>query len=395
MPQSSSQRVRVVQVNKNLANYPLARDARTRQHWRRSKPTGRLWLCKLPGDKRIQFRLPGDIEEQSRHCPSAFDINVLFLLLAMAQEQGRHTITLRSSAAILQELGLGADTYNRRRLYHSLRYWSTIAIRYTCWYVGKEGGNKVYVKKVLPAPIQSLADNGRQVKLRQEWLTLNKGYFAPLPLPLPHNAAAQNVVLAVATSLKSIRNTEEGSRVAIAPHPRRIGSFHQKVGLDQSSRTRELRHALDACSSWYAKQGLFLVYEWKPPLIRFALGESERGALGKGTRAKPKLPGGRVTRYRREALPDAALSARDKSVRVAKRARQATTATAGATRIPKPDANASKSDANASPKPGAAPIPKVRLTKEDGWADGWGPFPDKEYYERHEIPEKWSSLRLE
>ena len=54
-------------LNRNLCNYPLARDPRVRARWRRSARTGR-WLCDLPGDGRIQFRLPADSKQ--RRCPS-------------------------------------------------------------------------------------------------------------------------------------------------------------------------------------------------------------------------------------------------------------------------------------------------------------------------------------
>ncbi len=66
-------------INKNLANYPIARDVRVVTHWRRSKKT-RRWLCDLPGDPRIQYRLPSDYKQ--RRCPTGFDVNVLFVLCA-------------------------------------------------------------------------------------------------------------------------------------------------------------------------------------------------------------------------------------------------------------------------------------------------------------------------
>ena len=183
MPDSQRPRVRSVQVNKNFCNYPLACDPRTRQRWRRSRPSG-FWLCDLPGDDRIRFQIERDGAADLRHCPTAFDINVLLLVLGMAQDRGKRTVALPSSGAILKALGRGVDSGNRRLLKTALQYWNALSIWFDCWH---QKGKKKRVTKTLPPPIQSLADDGRQLKvtIREEWLALNEGYFTTLHLPLP------------------------------------------------------------------------------------------------------------------------------------------------------------------------------------------------------------------
>src|SRR5262245_23746494 len=48
-----------VRLNRNLLNYPLARDVRTTVQWRNSPKTGR-WLAALPQEQRVLVILPAD-----------------------------------------------------------------------------------------------------------------------------------------------------------------------------------------------------------------------------------------------------------------------------------------------------------------------------------------------
>ena len=72
-PYPSRERVRLkrpvdlfAQVNRNLMNYPLARDLRVRASWSKSN-TGR-WFCDLPADKRIRLRLAHDQQHSTSTC---------------------------------------------------------------------------------------------------------------------------------------------------------------------------------------------------------------------------------------------------------------------------------------------------------------------------------------
>ena len=87
-PYSGRERVRLkrpvdlfAQVDRNLMNYPLARDPRVKASWSKSK-TGR-WFCDLPGDERIRLWLAHGADARLKRLPSAFDVNVLLLVATL------------------------------------------------------------------------------------------------------------------------------------------------------------------------------------------------------------------------------------------------------------------------------------------------------------------------
>ncbi len=236
-----------VQASRQLMNYPLARDTRTQQSWHRSKPTGKWWLCELPGDKRIQFRLRGDIEDRLRHSPTPFDVNVLLLVLAQAEQLDRRQMSFASDNAMLQALKIGIDSGTRQRLRDSLDYWCELSILYReCWH---KIGQKEPITKRLPVPLQSVGKEGHRVSivLDEQWFQLRRRYFEKLTLPLPNSAAAQNLVLLLASRI----------REPITPHPddddpprghwtkqMSIETYCKKIGLTHSTRKAQFRRLL-------------------------------------------------------------------------------------------------------------------------------------------------------
>ena len=113
-------------------NYPLARDSRVKASWSTSK-TGR-WFCDMPGDKRIRLWLAHGAPARLKRLPSAFDVNVLLLVLARAQIQGDPVVTFPSRAAIFQALGLSVKRARyRERVDAALELWSAMSIRMP-WY---------------------------------------------------------------------------------------------------------------------------------------------------------------------------------------------------------------------------------------------------------------------
>src|ERR1700683_5483204 len=126
-----------VRASKQLLGYPIARDRRTRQDWHPSEPTGKYRLCNLPGDEeeRIQFRLPAECDERLRHCPTPFDLGVLLLVLARAQQMKKQRASFDSCKAMLLAMGYEKDGDGYHRLQEALLYWCDLSIRYKgCWY---------------------------------------------------------------------------------------------------------------------------------------------------------------------------------------------------------------------------------------------------------------------
>ena len=114
-------------INKNLLNYPLARSTRVHADWRRSKKTGR-WLCDLPGDDRIQVRLPSDFDRP--RVPTGFDMMLLFTLLKEIRVSKTDKVEFTSLTSLLKLIGVGDDSYNRNRLRDALDLWASISIRH-------------------------------------------------------------------------------------------------------------------------------------------------------------------------------------------------------------------------------------------------------------------------
>jgi hypothetical protein len=262
MPKNS----RFALVNKNLCNYPLARDPRTRQCWWRSKPTGRWWRCDLPGGKRIRFELPNDVEERLRYCPTGFDINVLLWLLSEARLKGKKTVEFQSYAAFLELLGLGSSSRNVQRLQLSLRLWCAISIKFECWYFGK----KKRGTRTLPPPIERLNQTRPlRITLHKEWTGLAPRYYSKVRLPLPHAAAAQNIVLALAASHRRLDDDDDEIMFG-----RKVRSLCDTVGLSHSTRTRGLRDALDGpVQDWYERQRKRLTWLIANGKIGFVVGK--------------------------------------------------------------------------------------------------------------------------
>lgn len=280
-------------INRNLCNYPLARDARLKLHWRRSKRTGR-WLCDLSDGERLQLRLPEATPNQLLRWPTAFDVNVLFLLLNEAKKQGINEIEFSSYSSILNELDYSVEARNRRKLKDALALWSALMIWFERWRVPRQyryidsktgrpfdewrkGTRKVptndgmggeVVRRQLPPPIQSVnADSGRIcITVADEWCALGERYFARVPLPLPRDAAAQNLLLCVMTSY--FQHGEFGAKQSGV---RRVRELCRAIGLDHRSRASKLRNALGNIMDWFKQHGGKLDWIWAGNKIRFVI----------------------------------------------------------------------------------------------------------------------------
>src|ERR1700722_9533074 len=270
MPSQSKQKRLRARINKQLMNYPLARDPRTHQHWRRSEPTGKWWRCELPGDERIEFQLRGDIKDRLRRCPTPLDVNVLLLVLARAEQMERRQINFSSHSAMLRALKVGIDGNTRRHLHDALRYWQELTIRYEgCWY---DVGTGERITRQLPPPLQSVSKQGHRVDivLDAEWFALRRRYWKEVPLPLPSSAAAQNLVLLLACWREPFATAGDGEEPlrGYRTEARTVETDCRKIGLTHSARRAQFRRLLADRSplrAYYRDKGENLTVIEKPP----------------------------------------------------------------------------------------------------------------------------------
>ena len=244
------------QVDRNLMNYPLARDLRVKASWSKSSKTGR-WFCDLPGDKRIRLWLAHGADARLKRLPSAFDVNVLLLVLARAQIQGDPVVTFPSRAAIFQSLGLSVNRAQyRERVDAALELWSAMSIRMP-WHPHK---------KIMPPPLEVTCSKGSSltVTVSLAWRDLGKkktGYFKQVPLPLPHDAATQNLVLSLLTCVSE--EFDGDGEIMRRTSPRNKVNLCRKIGLTHSTSYRAFKRACLEADEWLRRHGGALEFWWR------------------------------------------------------------------------------------------------------------------------------------
>jgi hypothetical protein len=184
-----------VQFNKNLMNYPLARDPHLRAKWKHDRKQ-KVWWCELPGQPHVRLRLPKNTDKAALRLPSGFDMNVLCLFLMTAHSRGFDTVKFASRTEVLKRLEVSVSTANRVKLDAAIELWRALSIRHLNWYVTKD----VRERRLLPPPIVDYQrdEEGLAVELHPTWLHLQKGYLAKVPMPLPVEGAEQNMILKAA-----------------------------------------------------------------------------------------------------------------------------------------------------------------------------------------------------
>ncbi len=244
-----------VRLNRNFMNYPLARSARTEPRWHDDRRRRDTW-CRLPGDDRIELSLPTGSPVR-RRLPTGFDMDVLFRLLAAVQARKQACVEFASRAAFLRELQLTDDKANRERLERALQLWQVLTVRYRHWYLPGDGGK--YIDREFPPPIKHYEFRGNRlvVTLDRDWVNLAKEkYYEAVPLPLPHEASAQNFVLMVLTNARDIDETDGAFKVNFE----RVPWLCRKIGLRKAAREWLERAAMTA-SAWFKSCGGVLKLE--------------------------------------------------------------------------------------------------------------------------------------
>lgn len=301
----------VARLNKNLMNYPLARDTRAGVQWQRD---GDSLLAHLPGDNRITVILPRICS--GHRLPTALDVNVLLAILAEAQrlgggadEKGRwrfrpvERVEFASTFDLLRKLRMECRSRGSAQISECLDYLRAVSIRFSrrIWYQhDRDKGRKR--DRTLPPPIRRIERRGRRlvITLDREWSLLGAvdqgGYYEPVPLPLPAAAAAQNLAL-MSLAWPASHEIEDGVQIG---EQRDIAWVNRHLGLTGSRRNSVLRHAADQATDWWRGNGgdLMIIVAGKalPPgkmtmcvLRKLRLPRQQNRARWKGaTKATPR-----------------------------------------------------------------------------------------------------------
>lgn len=287
-----------VKINRNFLNFPLARDTRTKADWFEDSQTGR-WMADLPGEgrdtHRIQLILSAKADEECRRCPSALDMNVLFQLLAEAQQQDATArIEFASFAVLLRRLGLEERDRERARVVSSIVYWSQLWMRWDSWYE-----RRGHIPHKLPPPIEDADREGNRIiiRLHPDWYNLARaqGYYLWLPLPLPPKAVVQNLVLLILTQqledgnlgfdMNEIEADWYFDRMAPLTKGMDRWWIARKLGLLHKQRNRVLDRAIDQAAKWFA------VNRGKLNLVAATAGDEDTPSGRIAFRyAKPQVP---------------------------------------------------------------------------------------------------------
>ncbi len=264
-------------IDKNLCNYPLARDTRTQVKWRRSKKTGRYW-AHLPGDDRVILYFAANA---TRRCPNGLDVNVLLYLLGEFRKQGKPAIKLPKLRPIARALGLSGDSDNARRVKEALKLWCEIEVKFTEYYTPakkQDDGTWLEGHKVSRRFGPPLELGETTIGVDENWVPLNlflhrtpthNKYTQRVALPLPMNAASQNVVL---TTLVSFENTKARS----------IRRYCRKIGLNHGTRRRVLNAALREADEHFGKQNGSLIHVIRDQRILLLIGKPKHGVARQG-----------------------------------------------------------------------------------------------------------------
>jgi hypothetical protein len=298
-----------VKLNKNFGNYPLARDPRSGKEfkWYRGRTTG-CWYGDITGYEnqdqnqdqrkriRIRYVLAPDTDRALRRCATAFDINVLLLILATAQHRTNARVVFDSRSEMLKLLGYGTDYASRQRLEQTLQYWSHVSLQFGCWHFAgshlagdpqvlrREPKPRDRIKRLSPPLLAcSMLPQGRvTLELHADWFALH-GYrfYEKLPLPLPRDAGGQNLVL---TTMVSIRREGEYKTIA---KPRRKRRFCRALGINHGRRNQVLAHALASAEAWYLQHNGKLIMVERDGQVNFVIERPRRKLPQPVAKAEP------------------------------------------------------------------------------------------------------------
>ena len=189
--------------------------------------------------------LIGDADKEMKRWPTAFDVNVLLLVIAETRRFRNRRPTFASQAVLLKLLGLRDNTHTRRHLRDSLSFWSHASLRFTNWHVA---GRDEHVTRRWAPPIRRLTLKGHSIKLEldEEWFATAQGYWA-----------SGAVAAADARWRAKPRTADDGA--ASGPAVLRQGADHaatrrrwlcRKIGLNHRLRNARFEPTIGKADEW-------------------------------------------------------------------------------------------------------------------------------------------------
>lgn len=109
---------------------------------------------------------------------------------------------------------------------------------------------------MLPPPLRVIRWRPLIVDVDKKWRDLTRrGYWAPVRVPLPMQAAAQNLILLILTSV----NFDDVDADWKCKLPRTVRGLCRSIGLNHNTRRTQLDAAIQLAIKWFAEEGVELV----------------------------------------------------------------------------------------------------------------------------------------
>ena len=192
---------------------------------------------------------------------------MLLLILGTAQHRDNDRVVFASRSEMLHLLRYGADQRNLQRLEQALAYWRAVTVGFGKWFfAGSRYRGPVYERHKRPHEPQRMDKDGLRrlppplagfncdpsgkvaLQLATSWVDLLRvGYYVKVPLPLPREAAAQNLVLCILCSFKQYGDYKGISK------PRRQRRLCRALGLNHSRRNQVFANAVASAELWFAQ----------------------------------------------------------------------------------------------------------------------------------------------
>ena len=230
-------------VNKKIADFPLARDSRRASDWKR-KPDG-SWTSLLPGENSIRLTT----KLTSPRYPNTVDVNILFYVMTLSKLYDSNTINIKRFKQVLKFLGYSDQTYNITRIKDALEYWRLTRITYDAGYPEQRRlpvaiDSVMYPKGHRPNSVVMIEVNQKFRKFFEKRRTVR------IPMPLPKGTLSQNMILLLASSYWHDYTTDDGDKIRKRPAVP-MYRIARKLGITHSDRNKAITKACVEVEEFY------------------------------------------------------------------------------------------------------------------------------------------------